>query len=351
MEAPAPRCLSCAYTLSGLHSPGACPECGQRFDLADCTTYALRPPFLRWNFWFPGLCLSVLGGTAVVAILAFALGNWGASLWLGVPFSVGCILGYRLRVRWYLLPLFCLVGILGLILGLVSLSLAGVYCGLVLGAIFLVPIFVGAVLGVVLRHHLKARGFSQASYLPILFFWLIPLAGGVIEGRPCGAHPESVSTEIVIPAPVARCWDAIMFYEEVTHEPPLILRIGLAHPLYTIGASCRPGDVKTCIYNKGRITKRITAVAERSVLEFEVIEQHIGYERDVRLIGGSFHFEPLGPASTRVTLTTTYEPYLSPRFCWRPGERLAIHLLHRHVLEGMRLKSVAVGLAATGGPP
>lgn len=333
-------------------SPGQCPECGRPFDLADRSTFALRPPFLRWNFWFPGLCLSVLGGTVVVAILAFAFGNWGVSLFLGVPFSVGCILGYRLRVRWYLLPLFCLVALLGLIIGLMSLSLAGVYCGLILGAIFLVPIFIGAVLGAILRHQLKFRGYGQASYLPILLFWLIPRAGGVIEGRPRGNRPESVSTEIVIPAPIARCWDAIMFYEEVTHEPPLILRIGLAHPLYTIGVSRKPGDVKTCVYNKGRITKRITAVADRSLLEFEVIEQRIGYERDVRLIGGSFRLEPLGPDSTRVTLTTTYEPLLGPRFCWRPGERLAVHLLHRHVLEGMRLKSISGGgLVSAGGPP
>ena len=51
-----------------------------------------------------------------------------------------------------------------------------------------------------------------------------------------------------------------MFYEEVKHQPPLILRIGLAHPLYTIGSSEHVGDVKTCVYNKGHITKRITEV-------------------------------------------------------------------------------------------
>jgi len=77
-------------------------------------------------------------------------------------------------------------------------------------------------------------------------------------------------------------------------------------------------------------------VTSNELLRFDVIEQHIGYERDVRLIDGSFKFEALSPDRTRVTLTTRYEPLLTPRLIWRWGERIAVHTLHAHVLEGMR---------------
>ena len=123
------------------------------------------------------------------------------------------------------------------------------------------------------------------------------------------------------------------------HDPPILLRIGLVRPVSTTGASAAPGDVKVCIYNRGRISKRITAASAPNLLAFEVIEQQIGYERDVRLIGGSFELAPEGDAATRVRLTTVYEPLLTPRWCWRPAERLAVRLLHGHVLEGMALES------------
>jgi len=45
---------------------------------------------------------------------------------------------------------------------------------------------------------------------------------------------------------------------------------------------------KVCVYNKGRIVKRIVEARTPTLLSFDVIEQHIGYERDVRLIRRSF---------------------------------------------------------------
>jgi hypothetical protein len=283
------------------------------------------------------LALSIAGGTAVTAFLVFAMGSWGYSLWFGVPFAAGCVLGYRAKAHVFVLPLLGLIVLLGLIFGFASLNLAGVFCGLTLGGILAGPLVVGIVTGAMLRQSLKLTRFSQREYLPVLLFFLLPVASAAVEGRPRPQPPESISTSQVIGASPARAWDAVVFYEEVRHLPPWILRIGLAHPLYTIGQSRHVGDVKTCVYNKGHITKRITEAEPGRLLAFDVIEQDIGYGRDVRLIGGSFWFEPSGEAGTRVTLTTTYEPLLTPRWCWRPFEALAVHTLHGHVLNGMRL--------------
>src|SRR5256885_2313689 len=101
---PAPRCLACAYTLEGLPSLGRCPECSRDYDLSDPATYSLKPPFVGWVFWLPGLTLAAVTGIALTAIVAFPMGNWGWPLWLSVPFAAGCILGYRLRASAYMLP-------------------------------------------------------------------------------------------------------------------------------------------------------------------------------------------------------------------------------------------------------
>jgi hypothetical protein len=108
----------------------------------------------------------------------------------------------------------------------------------------------------------------------------------------------------------------------------------------------RVGDVKTCVYDQGKLVKRITKVEfekrgpddgpglRTARIEFEVIHQSI--ERcAARLKGGSFQFETISPGRTRVTLSTVYEPFLAPRLAWQPFERLSARTLHAHVLLGM----------------
>jgi hypothetical protein len=167
--------------IAGLRSPGVCPECARPFNLSDPRSFITKVPFARWTFWFPGLALAVMGGTAASAVLAFGFGNWGYSLWLGVPFAAGCVLGYRTRGGWIFLVLLAAILVLGLILGVASLSLAGVYCGLVLGLIFAVPILVGVSAGATLRLRLKHSGFSQREYLPVFVFFLLPVFGALLR--------------------------------------------------------------------------------------------------------------------------------------------------------------------------
>lgn len=220
------------------------------------------------------------------------------------------------------------------------MGFAGAFCEFVLIGIIALPAVFGGVVGFLLRFMLKDSRFSQRHYLPVLALLAIPITIAFIESHGGSSHPtETVRTSEVIQAPVELAWEAMMFYEEVTHDPSWILRVGLARPLRTIGQSRDVGDVKTCLNNKGRITKRVTAIKTGARLDFIITEQKIGYEHDVRLIGGSFIYEAIAPDQTRITLVTSYEPFNAPRYAWRRGERYAIRTLHEHVIEGMRLKA------------
>ncbi len=349
----AARCLHCAYTIEGLPSPGLCPECGALFDLDESDTYTRRPLFMRWTYWAPALLTAVGGGTCLFIILAFLMGNWGSAMFIATPIAAGIVLGYRVRSKFWAIPFLVIFLGMGLILMLMSLSLAGAFCGMALAGIFLGPIALGAFFGAVLRYRLKRSSFSQRGYLPVLLAGAFPLVWGLIEGPARPGAPETIVTTRVIDAPPEACWEGIVFYEEVRHRPPLILRIGLAHPLFTVGSSKHAGDVKTCVYNKGWITKRVTEAAPPRRLVFEVLSQSIGYERDVRLTGGAFEFRDLGGGRTEVRLSTTYEPFLAPRFAWRPFERIGVHTLHGHVIEGIRLNALEARgrpVAAGDGP-
>ncbi len=140
-----------------------------------------------------------------------------------------------------------------------------------------------------------------------------------------------------------RAWNGILFFEEVHRPPPWLLWLSPSlRPMYTIGRSEKIGDLKTCIYQHGKLVKQVIEVTPGRRLVFRVVEQD-GIENDgARLLDGSFELEPVdGGQRTQVTLTTRYVPLLHPRFAYAWAEALAIHTLHGHVLAGMQDKAEA----------
>ena len=333
-----PRCLECGYVLRGL-SQARCPECGQSFDPADPTTFSWRPVFMRWKYWFPGLVLAGAGGAATLALF-IVVGSFGAGLVIALPLAIGSILGYGVRVR----PLVLIIGGLGLlagmIMGLISGQLAGLFCGLILAASLAGPLLIGMLFGWVLRIQVRKTRFKQRFYLPMIALIILP---GVVAGLEwCLGSPapiEVVSTSRLMPFSAREVWDSLMFYEEVTHDPPALARIGLPRPLRTTGQIRGVGDIKVCVYDKGRLAKRVTVYEPGAYLGFDVVEQ-VGIEdRSVALLEGGFRIEALGPGRSRLTLTTVYQPLLAARWYWRPLEYAVAHSLHEHVLTGIELEA------------
>jgi hypothetical protein len=148
----------------------------------------------------------------------------------------------------------------------------------------------------------------------------------------------TVVTDLTVHATPQEAFKSIQFYEEVHHDPPLLVRLLLPRPLHTEGARQKVGDRTRCIYDEGRLTKQITEVEQNRRLAFDVAEQTI-FVHDVKLLDGSFEVTPIDGQRTRVRLTTRYEKLLRPSWIWSPFEEKVIHDLHGHVLEGMRRKA------------
>ena len=313
-------------------------------------------PYIWHAFWLPAAVTSVIVGL-LWAVVFYANRVLGWGLFIGVPGMIGVLVGYRVRgsmkIGYVLLLLILGCVIIGLGLG----GYAGVFCMLMLvgvfGGISLLGLFSGVLLGRGLAAALKRSNFAQRSHLPVLVLVLLGPSGLHLTERAVDfasggpAVIETVKTTLVVTATPDQAYDAWLFYEDVTHRPPWLLRLGLPTPRRTLGRIRVPGDVQICVYSRGRLVKRATRVVPGRELAFEVIAQEHVEDRSIRLIDGGFTFESLGSggsggsgatAQTRVTLTTRYEPLLTPRWMWRSIEHATAGAMHRHVLEGMAVR-------------
>ncbi len=337
-------CLRCNSRLYQ-DGPSACPDCGLQYDGGNPETYRNQPMFLRWKFWFPGMATAIVCGVLSYAI-CLQVGELGLALFAAVPVSMGAILGYATRVRQWGLPVVVLMlsaTVIMTVIGLIAIGAAGVFCGMMLLGIFAVPIaggfFVGMLAGNLVRRLLANSSWDQRWFLPLIGFIALPYAAQLIENvvRP-PLEPAVVRTRVSIHATPEEAWNAIVFYEDVEHEPPWLLRLALPRPVGSQGAKEQVGDVVRCQYEHGFIVKRITQVEPGRLLAFEVLEQELGAERNVTLLDGAFEIIPRADGRSDLMLTTRYQRHLAPKWLWEPAERKVTHTLHGHVLEGMRRK-------------
>ena len=199
---PAKYCRRCSVDLPPIDQPACCLACGLQFDPARPETFATHRGSSRWKFWLPGFLLAVTIGTLTYAG-CLQSGEMGWSLFVAVPVSFGAILGYACRVQTWAYAVLAILAITSVVFVLVSMSLAGIFCGFTLGVIFLIPTFVGLAFGVLLRSILIAVRWDHAWYFR-WYVWLIaaaPLIGQQIES----ALPRREEIAVVADGLDGRC--------------------------------------------------------------------------------------------------------------------------------------------------
>ena len=329
-------CLRCQTRLNPAQK--TCHHCQFPFNWNDPTTFLKRPRFLALRFWFPGFCLAVASGVVSYAIV-MQTGEMGFALFVSVPMSFGAIMGYSTRTSTFVMVSLGLIALFSVVVAIIMTNLAGLFCGATLGLVFILPALVGIFFGVVLRSVLRNSLWDQRRFLPLVFFVLLPYACELAENSMHREHViATVETGLTIDATPKEAWQALMFYEDVKHSPPWLLKLALPKPLRSDGRKSQVGDVVRCIYDRGRLCKQVTEITPERKLAFNVVEQHLHFEHDVKLQSGRFEFIPVGPRKTRIVLTTRYERLCWPEWFWEPIERKVIHTLHEHVIEGIRLE-------------
>ena len=328
-----PRCRGCSYLLERLEEP-RCPECGRPFDPADPATFTRLPGFLFWKYWMPGVALAAVAGLASFAVF-IAAGATGWAFTLATPVMIGALIGYGVRARWLAAATAALPVLGAIIMATVFARIEGTFCGAILGAIAIVPLLFGAVCGIVLRMTLKNTTFSQRWYLPVLLFLSLPPLTYLAQrtfGGPVAVEQQSTVATVAAPAHVA--WKRRLFAEGVPAADGGPYRVGLVHPV-AAGGSTAAGGTFVARFTKGATAVRITRRVEDRELDWTFVTQDHIEDLAIRLLDGRMTFDAVGPTDTRVTVSTRYQPLMTPRWCWRPIERWAGDATHRQVLTAM----------------
>lgn len=342
-----PRCRSCGYVLTGVGHT-SCPECGRLFSAEVPGTYTHDRPYRRLHYWWPGLLFAV-GGTLCWAVFFYLIDAMGWGLFLGVPWTLGAMLGYSSGARQGLGRavgfVLAAVSALFLIGMLMAGGLAGAFCAVILLVVYIPLAWIGVMLGIAMVRGfaglLAQTKFEQRDHLPVL---LLLIAPGLFHGAEVlfgpAVGPTQVATTGVIQAQPVEAYRVRTFYAQTHDRPGLLLRLGQPRPVGMDGRLDAPGDIVRCHYTKdGLIVIRLTQARPGEVMAFDVVRQHNIEDHSAALLGGSFAFKPAGDGATRVTITSRYQPKLTPRTLWKPIESLFAHELHEHVLEDMRQRA------------
>jgi len=171
-------CPGCQESLFELEE--RCGKCGLEYDSQDARSFRHERRYDILQFWLPALLLAILAGILCHAF-AFQGENFGYGLMIGIPVSVGVIIGYSVRFGVWVIGIFLLVTVLMVIGGLFLANIFSVLLGVIFALAAVVPALFGVLLGWALRIVLQNTNWHQRHFLPLVALLLIPHSMHPIE--------------------------------------------------------------------------------------------------------------------------------------------------------------------------
>ncbi len=285
---------------------------------------------------------------AVLSLYVFEQYGWG--LFIGLPFCIGFIAAsiYQRRVGGSKATPMIVAYAATFLIGGIFLAVAweGLFCVLMAAPLAMIEVAVGVGFA-----DLACRR-NRLAHASMLVPALVPLMiAGQAAIKPAAPVYE-VRSAIDIDAAPDVVWNHVVAFSDITEEPELLFRAGIAYPLrarivgrtryceFTTGAFVEPIDVWDA---PRRLSFHVTANPEpmRELSPWGRIDApHLhGFLVSQR---GQFDLVPLdGGRRTRLIGTTWYRHNLWPAGYWRLWSDGIIHRIHMRVLRHIAVISSA----------
>ncbi len=290
--------------------------------------------------------------TCLFSLLLFALfisilGDYGWSVFIGIPFFLGfttvVIYGSShpdLRQS----EAFGVACLSVLVLNILMLVLAfeGIIC-VIIG----LPILIGiGGIGAALGYSVVRRRATRALHMILIPLLAIP-AMGFMENSASLAPPLiAVSTEVEINASKQDVWNELVAFSQIDEPTEWLFKTGIAYPTHAEIAGRGVGAVRHCHFTTGSFIEPITVWNEPHTLSFSVLDQpapmvewSLYQSLDIPHLDGSFQsergefqLETLSDGRTRLRGTTWYRHDIWPGIYWRLWSDFILHRIHLRVL-------------------
>lgn len=294
------------------------------------------------------LILSLVFGVAATALGVSFFKQYGWSLFVGLPFSVGLVAvlvyGSRRSRSCACCVSVALMAVMLYGVVLIGLAMEGLICILMASPIALALAALGGFVGYAIQWRPSGK-LATPSLLAILVLAtpLLMLA----ESRRSPAPPLfEVHSSIDVDASPARVWQHVVSFSELPPPTEWFFRAGVAYPKRAEIHGTGPGAERHCVFSTGSFVEPIEVWDEPRLLKFSVtknpppMEEWTPYKKihpphlEGFLVsrGGQFLLTPLPNGRTRLEGTTWYEHNMWPASYWRIWSDRIIHTIHRRVL-------------------
>jgi uncharacterized membrane protein YhaH (DUF805 family) len=295
-----------------------------------------------------------MGFTLLAASLGISvLGNYGWSLFVGLPFGMGLLAAL---IHSYHEPRSlgsCLLAANGAVLlagiGFLLFAMEGAIC-LLMAAPLAFPIAsLGGAMGYSIQKSLRWRNDSPKLFCAGI---LLTPAFMVLEHALPPAPPlYHVTSSVIVDAPPEKVWQNVISFSQLPPPHELIFKLGVAYPIYAEIHGQGVGAVRHCNFSTGPFVEPIEVWDEPRLLKFSVTEipaplqewtpyRHIhprhldGY---LASESGQFRLVPLdGGRRTLLEGTTWYRHHMWPADYWAIWSDQIIHIIHLRVLNHVK---------------
>ncbi len=291
------------------------------------------------------------GGAVAVAMIlfsVFALGGYGAALFLGAPFVLGVITAFIFNRghprRGRTTSGVVLLAVLVVSGALVLFALEGILCVAMAAPLALPIAWFGGFIG---------RAIALCTPRPAVHAWLLLFilpALASVESLDRTTLLHEVVSVVEIDAPPETVWHHVVSFSELTEPPRWLFRLGIAYPKRATIEGAGVGAVRYCEFSTGPFVEPITASEEPTRLSFGVSSQpppmaewspysrvfapHLnGYFRARR---GEFRLVRLPGARTRLEGSTWYELEMAPQLYWKTLADALVSRIHLRVLRHVK---------------
>ena len=299
-----------------------------------------------------GVLLSVIL-TILAAWLGTAiLGNYGWSLFVGLPFVMGflSVLIHSFHqprsLRACILTALAAVMLAGIVLFLVAME--GAICLIMAAPLATGMSLAGGVVGYLIQSTVWRR--KESGRLFCVAILLVPLTMELEHRVPPSLPLLEVKSSVIVNAPPETVWHNVVSFSELAPPQELIFKLGVAYPIRAEIFGQGAGAVRHCIFSTGPFVEPVEVWDEPRRLKFSVTQnpepmqewtpyhnlhpRHLdGY---LQSCGGQFRLVPLPGNRTLLEGTTWYYHHLWPADYWQLWSDGIIHTIHLRVLNHVK---------------